>query len=97
MARKRKKKRRNKNPTPKLTSMSDVVAKAKTSRKLIRLWEDAILKDEVIYLKQRLEKAHGERDSLRKRAAAREDQQEAVFKTLKEKVIVAQEEIQVRV
>lgn len=95
MARKGKKKRRNKNP--KLTTMQDVVAKAATSRKLIRMWQDSLLKDEVIDLKQRLEKAQGERDSLRKRAAEREDQQEAVFDTLKDRVVVAQAEIQVRV
>lgn len=97
MARKGKKKRRNKNSTRKLTSMTKVVPKATTSRKLMRLWQDAILRDEVVDLKQRLQKAQGERDNLRKRASEREDQQEAVFDTLKERVIVAQSEIQVRV
>lgn len=95
MARKGKKKRGDKKPTPKLTSMSDVVAKATTSGKLMRLWQDTILRDEVIDLKQRLEKAQGERDSLQKRATEREDQQEAVFDTLKDRVVVAQTEIQV--
>lgn len=96
MARKSKKKGRKKTPKPKLTAMQDVVAKAVTSKKLMRLWQDALLKDEVIDLKQRLEKAQVERKSLRKYAAEREDQQEAVFDTLKERVTVAQAEIQVK-
>lgn len=95
MARKSKKKGRKKAPQPKLTAMTDVVAKAVTSRKLMRLWQDALLRDEVSDLKQRLEKAQVERENLRKRTAEREDQQEAVFDTLKERVAAAQAEIQV--
>eukprot|EP00752_Nemacystus_decipiens_P007273 g6510.t1 len=94
MARKSKKKRRAKGPKPKLTSVQDVVAKAVTSKKLMRLWQDALLRDEVIDLKQRLQKAQEERESMRRRAAEREDQHEAVFDTLKQRVAVAQAEIQ---
>lgn len=96
MARKSKKKGRKKTPKPKLTAIQDVVAKAMASKKLMRLWQDALLRDEVIDLKQRLEKAQSERESMRKRAAEREDQQEAVFDTLKQRVAVAQAEIQVK-
>lgn len=96
MARKGKKKGRTKAPKPKLTSVKDVVAKAVTSKKLMRLWQDTLLRDEVIDLKQRLQKAQEERESMRRRAAAREDQQEAVFDTLKQRVAAAQTEIHVR-
>lgn len=97
MVRKNKKKKGKKGPGPKLAAMTDVVAKAMTSKKkLMRLWQDTLVREEVIDLKQRLEKAQGERESLRKRAAEREDQQEAVFDTLKERVAVAQAEIQVK-
>ena len=96
MARKSKKKGRKKAPKPKLISVQDVVAKAVTSKKLMRLWQDTLLRDEVVDLKQRLQKAQEERESLRRRAAEREDQQEAVFDTLKERVAAAQGEIHVR-
>ncbi|CAM9137443.1 unnamed protein product [Ectocarpus sp. 13 AM-2016] len=93
MARKRRKKGKRK-PKPKLTTITDVVAKAVTSRKLMRLWNEALLSDEVKDLRQRLAKAENDREALRKRAAEREDQQEAVFETLKERVVIAQSEIQ---
>lgn len=76
--------------------MQDVVAKAVTSKKLMRLWQDALLRAEVDDLKQRLQKAQEGRESMRKRAAERQDQQEAVFDTLKQRVAVAQAEIQVK-
>ncbi len=94
MARKGKKKA-NKKPKPDLSTMKDVVAKAVASKKLVRLWKDALLKDEVLQLRQRLEKTQGERESLLKRAAEREDQHEAVFDTLKQRVTDAEREIQV--
>ena len=95
MARKSKKKARKK-PKHDLSTMRGVVAKAVTSRKLMRLWQDALLKDEVLELRQRLEKTQGERESLIKRAAEREGQHEAVFDTLKQRVADAHAEIQVR-
>ncbi|CAM9102946.1 unnamed protein product [Scytosiphon promiscuus] len=95
MARKdRKKKGRNKRRVETLTAVKDVVTKATKSKKIMRLWRDTVLQEEVVDLRSRLEKAHNERGSLRKRIAEREDQQEAVFDTLKERVIVAQAEIQ---
>lgn len=94
MARKRKKKGKRKSK-PKLTTITDVVGKAVTSRKLMRLWNEALLSDEVKDLRQRLVKAENDREALRKRTAEREDQQEAVFDTLKERVVISQSEIQV--
>lgn len=94
MVRKRKKKGKRKSK-PKLTAITDVVAKAVTSRKLMQLWNEALLSDEVKDLRQRLDKAETDREAMRKRAAEREDQQEAVFDTLKERVVIAQSEIQV--
>ena len=95
MTRKTKKKGRKKGPKPKLTSVKDVVAKAVTSKKIMRLWQDALLRDEVIDLKERLRKAQEERESMRRRAADREDQQEAVVDTLERSVAAAQAEIHV--
>lgn len=97
MPRRGKKRGRNKRraPTTTLTTVKDVVTKAMKSKKIMQLWQDTVLHEELVDLKRRLEKAHSERDSLRKRVAEREDQQEAVFDSLKERVIVAQAEIQV--
>ncbi|CAM9116501.1 unnamed protein product, partial [Hapterophycus canaliculatus] len=95
MGRKGKKKVRNKRRAEtSLATVKGVVTKAMESKKVMRLWQDAILREELMELKRRLEAAHGERDSLRKRIVEREDQQEAVFDTLKERVVVAQAEIQ---
>lgn len=94
MARKGKKKA-NKKPKPDLSTMKGGVAKAIASKKLMRLWEDALLRDEVLQLRQRLEKTQGERESLLKLAAEREAQHEAIFDTLKQKVVDAEGEIHV--
>lgn len=96
MGRKGKKKgRKKRKEETALTAVKDVVTKAMKSKTVMRLWQDTVLHEELMDLKRRLEKAHGERDSLQKRIGEREDQQEAVFDALKERVIVAQAEIQV--
>lgn len=55
----------------------------------------ALAADEILLLQQRVGNLYGERERLRQRAAEREEQQEAVFDTLKQRVINAQTEIQV--
>ena len=66
------------------------------SAMLINMLEKATAADQIIQLQQRVGCLQTEREQLRQRAAESEDQRDAVFNSLKQTVVDAQTEIQVK-
>lgn len=66
------------------------------SAMLINMLEKATAADQIVQLQQRVGCLQTEREQLRQRVAESEDQREAVFSSLKQTVVDAQNEIQVK-
>lgn len=66
-----------------------------TSDVAIKMVKEAVAADEIFHLKQRVVFLRAEREQLKRRVTKREEQQEAVFDTLKQRVFDGQAEIQV--
>lgn len=66
------------------------------SAMLINMLEKATAADQIVQLQQRVGCLQTEREQLRQRVADSEDQREAVFSSLKQTVVDAQTEIQVK-